>query len=158
MTDPESPSETDSPWYAELVVPVLLAAARKTYGREIHTALDAAGFGDMPRSGSRLVGGIARRGQPLREVGGDLGVSKQAASQLVDTLVLRGYVTRIVDPDDRRRVNIDLTERGSAAAVEIRGAVDRIDAALLAKVGPDDVAAMRRATGALVEMSDSHFT
>jgi DNA-binding MarR family transcriptional regulator len=146
-----------APWYDEVVVPVLLAAARTTYGRAIAAALDGAGFGDMPRTGSRLVGGIARRGRPLRDVAGDLGVSKQAASQLVDTLVLRGYVTRVPDPDDRRRVTVDLTERGRAAAVEIRGAVERIDAALLAAVGPDDVAAMRRATGALCAMSDPHF-
>jgi DNA-binding MarR family transcriptional regulator len=66
-------------------------------------------------------------------------------------------VTRVPDPDDRRRVNIDLTERGRAAAVEIRGAVDRIDAELLAQVGDGDVAALRRATGALCLMSDPRF-
>ena len=67
----------------------------------------------MPRSGTRLVGGIARNGQPFHEVVEEMGVSKQATSQLVDTLVERGYVARKPDPDDRRRVRVDLTELGN---------------------------------------------
>ena len=43
-----------------------------------------------------------------------LGVTKQAASQLIDTLVLRGYLTRDVNPEDRRRMTVTLTERGRA--------------------------------------------
>ena len=37
---------------------------------------------------------------------GGLGISKQRASQLVDTLVLRGYLTREVNAEDRRRTTI----------------------------------------------------
>jgi DNA-binding MarR family transcriptional regulator len=43
-----------------------------------------------------------------------LGVTRQAASQLIDTLVVRGYLVREVNPADRRRLNIELTERGGA--------------------------------------------
>ena len=49
---------------------------------------------------------------PLAEVIRQLGVSKQAAGQLVDSLVVRGYLDRTVDPDDRRRLIVTLTERG----------------------------------------------
>ena len=52
-----------------------------------------------------------------------LGVSKQAASQLIDTLVLRGYLERRVDPEDRRRINIEATERGRAAGEAIAAGV-----------------------------------
>jgi DNA-binding MarR family transcriptional regulator len=140
-------------WYDELVLPVLLAEARRTYGAAIRRALAAAGFDDMPRAGARLVGGIARDGgTPLREVAITQAVSKQAASQLVDTLVARGYVVRVPDADDRRRLSIALTDRGRAAAAEIRGAVDAVDTAFEEAVGAADVARVRTALGALVAL------
>jgi DNA-binding MarR family transcriptional regulator len=143
----------DPEWYEELVLPVLLAEARRTYGSAIRRALAAAGFDDMPRAGARVVGGIARGGgTPLREVAVAQAVSKQAASQLVDTLVTRGYVVRVPDEDDRRRLSIALTDRGMAAAVEMRSAVEAVDAAFEAAVGAEEVARVRAALGALVEL------
>jgi len=150
-------AEAPEPWYATVVLPVLFGAARESYGRAIKVALADVGCGDMPRSGSRLIGGIARNGQPMRELIEDMGVSKQRTGQLVDVLVDRGYLTRETDPTDRRRLTIDLTDRGKVAASAIREAVDRLDAALEADVGPDDVATMRRVAGALVALNDPHF-
>jgi DNA-binding MarR family transcriptional regulator len=42
----------------------------------------------------------------------------------IDTLVLGGYLERAVDPDDRRRITIELTDRGRAAAAAAREGVD----------------------------------
>jgi len=148
----------EPPWYTDVVMPMLLAAGRTTYGRAIRTNLQSAGFGDMPRQGSRIVGGIARNGLNLADVSEVLGVSKQAASQLVDTLVVRGYVERIAHPEDRRRMTVGLTERGRSAAQEIRAAVEAVDAQLVDRVGADELAVARRVLGQLVELShDPHF-
>jgi DNA-binding MarR family transcriptional regulator len=141
------------PWYADLVLPVLLGAARATYGDAIRSALEAAGFHDMPRTGARAVGGIARQGANLRNVAEELGISKQAASQLVDVLVLRGYCERIPDPDDRRRVTVGLTERGRAAAAEINRAVAHVDQAVLDRFGSQRLHETREVLGALVEIA-----
>lgn len=139
--------------YEELALPVLLSEARRTYGSAIRRALAAAGFDDMPRAGARVVGGIARGGgTPMREVALMHAVSKQAASQLVDTLAARGYVLRVPDEDDRRRLSVSLTERGVAAAAEIRRAVDAVDAALEHAVGAREVVRLRAALSALVEL------
>jgi len=43
-----------------------------------------------------------------------LGITKQGAAQLVDTLVERGYLRRQPDPSDRRAQLLVLTERGHA--------------------------------------------
>jgi DNA-binding MarR family transcriptional regulator len=43
-------------------------------------------------------------------VGRDFGISKQAASKLIDILVIRGYISRGVDPDDRRKLSLELVE------------------------------------------------
>jgi DNA-binding MarR family transcriptional regulator len=147
---------TEPRWYEDVVLPPLLGAARRTYTAAIRAALIDAGFDDMPRSGGSVLGRIARQGRNLRDMAGELAVSKQAASQLVDTLVARGYVERAPDPDDRRRVTVGLTERGQAAAAEIRAAIDRVDAELATKVGDNDLATTRATLGILAEMGHAH--
>lgn len=141
------------PWYQDVVLPTLLRGARRPYRNAVRAALAEAGCDDMPRSGSFVVGGIARNGAaPLGVLARELGVSKQAAGALVDTLVLRGYVERTPDPGDRRRVTVRLTPRGELAAGAVRAAVERTDAALAARVGAGDIASTRATLAALIEL------
>jgi DNA-binding MarR family transcriptional regulator len=143
------PAEQD--WFTDVSLPALLRAARRAYGSAVIHALAEAGCDDMPRNGSYVIGAIARTGAPLSQIISALGVSKQAAGQLVDTLVTRGYLTRAADPDDRRRLTISLTGRGLAAAEVIRNAVGRVDADVLRRVGPEYVAHTRATLAALTE-------
>jgi DNA-binding MarR family transcriptional regulator len=140
----------DTEWFAQVTLPALLRAARKAFGSAIRSALIEAGVDDMPANGSYVIGAIARTGAPLSEIIQWLGVSKQAAGQLVDTLVTRGFLGRSVDPEDRRRLTITLTERGEAVAAVIHSAVDGVDAALVARVGPDYVAHTRATLASLI--------
>jgi len=137
-----------------LTIPALLRAARRTYAVATVRALVEAGFDDIPRDGSYVISGIARTGAPLGEIITALGASKQAAGQLVDTLVVRGYLDRAVDPDDRRRLTVSLTARGQAAALAIRSAVEHVDAVLAARVGPEFVLHTRATLAALIEDSE----
>jgi DNA-binding MarR family transcriptional regulator len=138
-------------WFHDFSFPALLRVARRSYGSAVMQALAEEGFADMPRNGSFVIGAIARTGAPLSQIIIALGVSKQAAGQLVDTLVARGYLDRAADPDDRRRLTISLTGRGLAAAEVIRDAVDRVDAAVLRRVGPEYVAHTRATLAAMIE-------
>jgi DNA-binding MarR family transcriptional regulator len=81
-------------------------------------------------------------------------VSKQAASQLVDTLVVRGYLTREVDPSDRRRMTLELTERGRAAALAVRDGVETVDAALAARLSPVELRGLRRGLVELISIKE----
>ncbi|HEY4252493.1 MAG TPA: MarR family transcriptional regulator [Roseomonas sp.] len=144
---------TDAPpWYETLVLPALLRHARTTYGAAMRRALAQAGYDDMPRNGLYVIGGLAlgAGGVPLGQLVKELGVSKQAAGQLVDTLVLRGYLARVVDATDRRRLTVTLTERGIAAAAIQAAAREAIDAELLARVGPENLSRTRRTLAALI--------
>ena len=116
--------------------PALLRSARLTYRRAILDALNQAGFDDLPRQGSFVIGAIARSGLPLGEIIRQLGASKQVAGQLVDILVARGYLERATDPEDRRRLTISLTERGHSAAATMRQTVERIDAEIAQRLPP----------------------
>lgn len=144
----------ESPWYQQVVFPALLRHARTTYGKAMRAALDEAGFDDIPGNGLYVIGGMALRegeitiGQLMKE----LRITKQGAGQLVDALVMRGYLSRTVDERDRRQLIVTLTERGRAAAKVQAGAREDIDAQLAARVGEADVQAARRALGTLIEM------
>jgi DNA-binding MarR family transcriptional regulator len=138
-------------WFDEVPFPALLRAARRAYGAAIRAALADAGCDDMPRNGSYVIGAIARTGASLSQIIKGLGVSKQAAGQLVDTLVTRGYLDRSPDPDDRRRLTVTLTERGHAAATVIRSVIERVDADLAGLVGVEHVAHTRATLAALIE-------
>jgi DNA-binding MarR family transcriptional regulator len=145
---------TEQPWYSESEVslPTLIRAARTTYGSAMRRALDEVGCGDVPRNGIYVLGSIARNGSPLAEIITGLGVSKQAAGQLVDTLVLRGYLDRSPDPEDRRRMTVTLTERGAMAASATRSAADGVDTELADRVGADRVAGTRATLASLIEI------
>jgi len=135
-----------------VATPALLRAARATYGSAIREALGQVGCDDVPGNGIFVIGAVARNGSPLSEIIADLGVSKQAAGQLVDTLVVRGYLDRFPDPDDRRRLTVALTDRGRTAAAATRAAVDRVDGALAGRVGDEAVALTRATLVALIEL------
>jgi len=141
---------SDKCWYDEVAFPALLRLGRNAYATVIGAALADAGCDDIPRNGIYVIGAIARMGAPLGQIVKDLRVSKQAAGQLVDTLVLRGYLERAVDADDRRRLTLSLTERGLAAAAASRAAVERLDAELADRIGPIYVGHARAVLGALV--------
>ena len=134
----------------EVGTPALLRAARTTYGSAIREVLSEVGCEDVPRNGIFVIGAVARGGSPLSDIIASLGVSKQAAGQLVDTLVVRGYLERSPDPDDRRRMTVDLTDRGRTAAEATWTAVNEVDTALADRVGADAVAITRSTLVALI--------
>lgn len=117
-------------------------------------ALTEAGYDDIPKNGLYVIGGLALGAGvvPLGQLVKELGVSKQAAGQLVDTLVLRGYLDRTMDPEDRRKLTVTLTERGRAAAAAQAVAREKIDSELVACAGPEAVRSTRRTLAILIDL------
>jgi len=138
----------------ELAIPALLRASRGAYGHAVRVRLAAAGFDDLPRNGPYVIGGMANHGGTAAGLVRELGVSKQAASQLIDALVLRGYLERDVDPEDRRRLTIALTERGRAAAAAVRAGVESIDDELQEKLSPAELQGLWAGLVALCEIRE----
>jgi DNA-binding MarR family transcriptional regulator len=142
------------PRYEQVSIPALLRHARNTYGAAMRRALEEAGYDDIPKNGLYVIGGMAPAAGnvPLADLIRGLRLSKQAAGQLVDALVTRGYLERAVDARDRRKLNVTLTERGRDAARSQAAARDAIDAELTQRVGARAVSAMRLALGALLDI------
>jgi len=146
MTDTE---DSDLP-----SIPALLRASRGSYGHAIRMHLAAAELDDLPPNGAYVVGGIVTHGGSAGDLVRQLGVSKQAASQLIDTLVVRGYLERSADPQDRRRITIEATERGRAAAEAIAAGVQAVDSELTELISPAGVSGLREGLIALCQISE----
>lgn len=134
---------------AQPTLPALSRAARRVFGQAMREELEQAGYDDIPGNGMFVIGVLARSAAPLSRIVSHLGGSKQAAGQLIDTLERRGYLQRSIDADDRRRLQVQLSERGRAAATIIGSVSVRLEADLCARIGADGVAHLRRGLNAL---------
>lgn len=141
---------------SEISVPGCLRHARYTYGTAMRRALDEAGYDDIPKNGLYVIGGLAMDSAeiPLGHLIRQLRLSKQAAGQLVDALVLRGYLERAPDPLDRRKLTVALTERGRAAAATQASAREKIDNELIARVGRENVERTIQTLFALINLGE----
>ncbi len=138
----------ERPWYEDVAIPSLMREARAVYQDAVRWALEAAGCDDFPRTAVFALAGLDHRApetafSPQADVVASLGLSKQAASQLIDTLVLREYLDRRNDPVDRRRMEIRLTVRGHVAANAIHTAITAIDATIAQLVTADEIHGLR---------------
>lgn len=94
-----------------LTAALLSAAADLT--QRINDRVVARGFEVRPAHGFAFTR-LAPDGATVTDLAVHLGVTKQAASQLVEELVRKGYVERRPHPDDARARLVVLTERGWA--------------------------------------------
>jgi DNA-binding MarR family transcriptional regulator/catechol 2,3-dioxygenase-like lactoylglutathione lyase family enzyme len=142
---------TESDW-GELATPALMRSARGAYAQSIRAQLHAIGLDDLPRNGAFILAGIDTAGGPRHDLPSELGVTKQAVSQVIDLLVNRGYLEREPDPDDRRRVRLELTGRGEDAVAAVLRGVEAIDRQLDEVVSPEQVSALRSVLSALTDI------
>ncbi len=149
----------DRLWCEDIPIPSLMREARAVYRDAVRRGLTDAGCDDLPRNGVVVLAGLDQSMPvpgftPQADVVASLGLSKQAASLLIDTLVLREYLERRVDPEDRRRMGVRLTARGITAAVAIRTAVDAIEATLAQLITADELRAFRAGLAAFREIRE----
>jgi DNA-binding MarR family transcriptional regulator len=138
----------------EMSLPELMRMARGSYVGSIRTHLRAEGVDDLPRHGAFVLSWVVHGDEAVVDKIRSLGVTKQAASQLIDTLVLRGYLTRAVHAQDRRRMTIDLTARGRLAAAAVEAAIAAVDRQLTTMITSDQWAGLRAGLAALGRMEE----
>jgi DNA-binding MarR family transcriptional regulator len=93
----------------------LLAAAGELTQR-IHEGVVARGFEGLRPAHGFAFARLAPGGATVTDLAAHLGVTKQAASQLVDELVRKGYAERRPHPCDARARLVVMTDRGWACA------------------------------------------
>ena len=100
----------------------LLATAR-ALADGISAGLRARGFADVRPAHGFAFARLAAGGATITELAGHLGVTRQAAAQLVDELEANGYVERSPHPRDARARLVTLTSKGWACTRAAEAAI-----------------------------------
>jgi len=103
------------------------------------------GFTDVRPAHGFAFARLAPAGATVSELATHLGVTRQAAAQLVDELVAKGYVERRRHPDDGRAQLITLTERGWACTRAADAAATETVGTWAAVLGEERLRAIRDA-------------
>ena len=141
---------------------LLMAAAFNAYVDALHERLRVAteeldGGPDGDFTDFRPVDGYLfrvlhhRASATVTEISELLGVTKQAASQAVQSLQRRGYVVVEADGSDGRRRIVRLSAKGEAVRGHAIGIADDIEAELVTAVGAHAVSGLRRSLDALID-------
>jgi DNA-binding MarR family transcriptional regulator len=135
-------------------IPELMRVARGSYKRAVDIQLAAGGFEDLPTASGYLLAYIANNEESIPERIEGLGIKPREFRQLVDTLVLRGYLTRETGPADGR-VFLALTERGRAANEASFDGCSYVDRELESRLSDAEMAGLRRGLAVLGEIKQS---
>lgn len=131
-------------------LPLLLLAAAAEVTDAINHGVAAAGFTDIRPTHGFAFARMAPDGATVGEIAEHLGVTKQAASQLMDELVKKGYAARNPHPTDSRARLITLTERGWACTRAADAAAAQFTQHWAAVLGPATTVELRNALARVV--------
>ena len=118
---------------------------------EVHRQLADGGYDDIRPAHGFAFQRLAANGASGNELAEHLGVTKQAASEMIDYLEGRGYVARRPDPSDRRGKIVELTARGWACVAAAEAAFANVERRWAQVLGTDRVASLRGDLRCLVE-------
>jgi len=103
--------------------------------------MQEAGFPGYRRTDAGILALLLQRPLAIGQLGEALGVSRQAARQLADGLVERGYASFGTDQADSRRTLVVLTPSGKTYGRTIWAAQDALNETVRSRVSEADLAA-----------------
>jgi DNA-binding MarR family transcriptional regulator len=120
----------------------LLAASRALVDG-VDAGVRARGFDDVRPAHGFAFARLSAGGATITELAEHLDVTRQAAAQLVDELIVKGYVERRPHPRDARARLIVLTSKGWACTRAAEAAIADTLRRWEAVLGPDRLLAVR---------------
>lgn len=146
-----SPSTADAGFAPDLQEPVdsaheTVRALVLTYDTITVFANDAMRRHGLSPAGRQALATLDGRGGPMSasEIAQRLLVTPASITSLLDTLVRRGLVTRDLDPDDRRRVRVEITDAGRALVDQFVPEAAALSGAVMAGLSASDRTELRR--------------
>jgi DNA-binding MarR family transcriptional regulator len=121
----------------------LFAIAYRSLIDGLHARLQAEGWDDVrPAYGFVL---LAARPKPTTstQLAALMGVTKQAASKVVDSMEAAGYVRRLSGDGDARRRPVELTARGRDLLATVEAIYADLEAGWVKAIGRDGVERLR---------------
>jgi len=132
---------------------VILALQRATHATLHALAVRLAGL-NLTASEINVLANLADgRTRSIGELGSDTATKPTTLTSVLDRLARKGYVTRELDPADRRSFRVSLTADGRGVAGAARAAAEDLERTALAEVSDADLAGFRAVARALAEVS-----
>jgi DNA-binding MarR family transcriptional regulator len=119
----------------------MVALVRQSWLGQMTSRLEALGYPGYRRTDAAVVRALWRGPLPVGRLGTVLGVSRQAARKVADTLERRGYATTERDSLDTRQLNVTLTAVGRDYARAVIVVIAQLNREVAVRVRPADLAA-----------------
>jgi len=134
----------------ESTLQLLFKAARLLDERALELVSQRKGQPRLRRSHTSLLPHIDLEGTRITDLAERLGVTKQAASQLVDDLEAVGVLAREPDPDDARARRVVFTRLGREGLLEGLALLRDMEGELARSIGDESMAGLRHALVAIL--------
>jgi DNA-binding MarR family transcriptional regulator len=122
---------------------ILLGLAYQGFVTRMHADLARRGFRDIGPSVGYVLRVLADEPMNQRQLSQRLGITDQAIMKIIDDMASRGFVVRVIDPDDARARRLELGARGQALLRAARQFHARFERELVRELGAS-VATTRR--------------
>jgi DNA-binding MarR family transcriptional regulator len=100
---------------------------------------------------------IAREGSMnTKSLAEALGVTSSNVTGIVDRLVKQGLVSRQENPEDRRMLQIQVTDQGQAILTSLREETISSMSEVLARMSVEELSSLSRGLSALVKAAEAH--
>jgi len=134
----------------ESTLQLLFKAARLLDERALERVSQRKGWPRLRRSHTSLLPHIDLEGTRITDLAERLGVTKQAASQLVDDLEAVGVLAREPDADDARARRVVFTRLGREGLLEGLALLRDMESELARSIGDESMHGLRRALVAIL--------
>jgi len=125
-------------------------ALHRTTHHTLHALSGALADLNLGAAEINTLANLADRGAlNVRELSAETGTRTTTLTGVLDRLENRGYLTRELDPGDRRSFRLPLTEAGRAAAERVRTAVADLERDALARLTETQIAGFHAVVAAL---------
>jgi MarR family transcriptional regulator, organic hydroperoxide resistance regulator len=127
-------------------------ALQRTTHRTLHALSSALADLNLGAAEINVLANLADRGAlNVRELSAETGTRASTLTSVLDRLESRGYLTRELDPTDRRSFRLPLTEAGRAVTARVRAAVADLERDALARLSATQIAGFHAVIAALQE-------
>lgn len=149
--DATQPAPTDAAYRARLEAAkraslghLLFRSARLLDEQALARVRARSGIATLRPAHTKLLPHIDLAGTRLTDLAARLGVSKQAAGQVVEEMERMGVLERVPHPDDRRARMVRFSARGRRGLLHGLGVLRELEDELAAELGERNVVTLRR--------------
>lgn len=113
----------------------------------LQSALKARGWQGMSRSQSITLANIALGIRRPADIARNLGISRQAVSNMLQDMVQQGLITIEPDPADRRASVVNFSESSSGLRADALEILSQLEAAVSKRIGAGSLKTLRESLG-----------